>query len=819
MAQTIKLKRSALEGVIPTTSQLELGEVAINTYDGKMYIKKNVGGTETIVQIGAESGALDGVWKQYAYTATAGQTTFSGADNNSATLSYIPEFIEVFINGVLLDPAIDFTAVTGSSVILTSAASLNDLVQINAFTKVLGNGDIVVDAFTGDGTTSAYTLSTAPSVKENINVFIDGVYQENDSYSVSGTTLTLSENLPNTSTMDVVIGSNNVTLGEIQDLNIPGSITSVDSVQFDTSATTDPIAVGQLAWNSDYETLELGLSSNVQLEIGEQTYINAKAAETIEIGSVVYSSGAVGNSGKIEVSKFIANGTIEERQVVGIAAENITSGNFGYIITFGNLRGLSTNGSTLTTPETWLLGDILYPSATVAGELTKTPPVAPNPAIAIAFITSAHASNGSLMVRAYDLGYHLDEIHDVEIASVADNDILQWSNAASRWENVAGTTTNIAEGTNLYWTTARGDSNFTTNLAASDTDDLSEGVTNLYYTSARANSDFDTRLATKTTTDLTEGTNLYWTTARGDSNFTTNLAASDTDDLSEGVTNLYYTSARANSDFDTRLATKTTTDLTEGTNLYYTDARVGSYLTTNSYATEGYVTTAVANLVDSAPATLDTLNELAAALGDDPNFATTVTNSIATKWTQDNTKITNWDTAYSWGDHSTEGYLTSLSLDGLTDVSVAGATNGQSLVYNSSSGEWEASTPASTLGSLTDVSVAGVTDGQALVYNSSSGEWEPGASSSTTVSTTAPVSPSAGDLWWNSETGQLKVYYTDGDSSQWVDAAAGPTTQTVTLSFPFYNSSTALDSIGLLSNENLPFFKADGTQNNITVTT
>ena len=59
MAQTIKLKRSALDGVIPTTSQLELGEVAINTYDGKMYIKKNVGGTETIVQIGAESGALD----------------------------------------------------------------------------------------------------------------------------------------------------------------------------------------------------------------------------------------------------------------------------------------------------------------------------------------------------------------------------------------------------------------------------------------------------------------------------------------------------------------------------------------------------------------------------------------------------------------------------------------------------------------------------------------------------------------------------------------------------------------------------------------
>ena len=48
-------------------------------------------------------------------------------------------------------------------------------------------------------------------------------------------------------------------------------------------------------------------------------------------------------------------------------------------------------------------------------------------------------------------------------------------------------------------------------------------------------------------------------------------------------------------------------------------------------ATKGYVDTSVSNLVDSAPGTLDTLNELAAALGDDPDFATTITNSIATK--------------------------------------------------------------------------------------------------------------------------------------------------------------------------------------------
>ena len=52
---------------------------------------------------------------------------------------------------------------------------------------------------------------------------------------------------------------------------------------------------------------------------------------------------------------------------------------------------------------------------------------------------------------------------------------------------------------------------------------------------------------------------------------------------------------------------------------------------TNDAATKGYVDTSIANLIDSAPGALDTLNELAAALGDDASFSTTVTNSIATK--------------------------------------------------------------------------------------------------------------------------------------------------------------------------------------------
>lgn len=69
----------------------------------------------------------------------------------------------------------------------------------------------------------------------------------------------------------------------------------------------------------------------------------------------------------------------------------------------------------------------------------------------------------------------------------------------------------------------------------------------------------------------------------------------------------------------------------------------GKYLTTDGtdvswgtisfdgYATESYVDDAIADLVDTAPTTLDTLNELAQALGEDANFATTVTNTLAEK--------------------------------------------------------------------------------------------------------------------------------------------------------------------------------------------
>ena len=130
------------------------------------------------------------------------------------------------------------------------------------------------------------------------------------------------------------------------------------------------------------------------------------------------------------------------------------------------------------------------------------------------------------------------------IASLEGNVIGNVTGTVSSLSN--HTTSDLAEGTNLYYTTAR----FDTRFSSKDTDDLSEGTTNLYYTTTRFNTDF----SSKDTGDLTEGSNLYFTNARADArvNLQTganlDLSSKSTSDLSEG-TNLYFTTARARASF------------------------------------------------------------------------------------------------------------------------------------------------------------------------------------------------------------------------------------------------------------------------------
>jgi hypothetical protein len=58
----IKIRRSSTPGKIPTTAQIELGELAINTYDGALYLKKSANSVETIVKIGPSEGESGGTF-------------------------------------------------------------------------------------------------------------------------------------------------------------------------------------------------------------------------------------------------------------------------------------------------------------------------------------------------------------------------------------------------------------------------------------------------------------------------------------------------------------------------------------------------------------------------------------------------------------------------------------------------------------------------------------------------------------------------------------------------------------------------------------
>ena len=76
----------------------------------------------------------NGVRNRFVYQATASQTSFSGSDADSKVLTYQDSlYLDVFQNGVLLKPGTDYTATTGTTVVLVTGASLNDVVEMVAY--------------------------------------------------------------------------------------------------------------------------------------------------------------------------------------------------------------------------------------------------------------------------------------------------------------------------------------------------------------------------------------------------------------------------------------------------------------------------------------------------------------------------------------------------------------------------------------------------------------------------------------------------------------------------------------------------------------
>ncbi len=165
MAQTVQLKRSATEGAKPTTSDLSLGELAINTYDGAVYIKKNVSGTESIVQVGETASNQFTSYQHVIFsnaggTLSAGQTSFSGSDDNGDTLSYTAGNQFVALNGVILDPD-DYTATNGTTIVLDDAVVASDVVEVISLGTDAGSAltSITKYEYTASANQTAFTGS------------------------------------------------------------------------------------------------------------------------------------------------------------------------------------------------------------------------------------------------------------------------------------------------------------------------------------------------------------------------------------------------------------------------------------------------------------------------------------------------------------------------------------------------------------------------------------------------------------------------------------------------------------------------------------
>ena len=180
-------------------------------------------------------------------------------------------------------------------------------------------------------------------------------------------------------------------------------------------------------------------------------------------------------------------------------------------------------------------------------------------------VTSTASGNGV----TFDIGQPVGTTDNVSFGVVTAN---LTGNVTGQVSDISNhSTSDLSEGSNLYWTTARGQAMFDTRLATKDTDDLQEGL-NLYYTTTR----WDARLAEKTTDNLIEGsTNLFFTNERTDDRVSA---------LIQDGTGLTWT-------YDDGAATLTgvvslspfnTSQLSESGSLYFTQERARASISENS---------------------------------------------------------------------------------------------------------------------------------------------------------------------------------------------------------------------------------------------
>jgi hypothetical protein len=158
-----------ISATAPTTS-LNSGDLYFDTTTNIL----NVYGASGWQNAGS---SVNGTSQRYNYTATSGQTTFTGADNNGNTLAYDAGYIDVYLNGVKLLNGTDVTVSSGTSVVLATGATAGDVVDIVAygtFSVASLNADNLDSGTVPDARiTGAYTGITNLTMSGNLTVDTD----------------------------------------------------------------------------------------------------------------------------------------------------------------------------------------------------------------------------------------------------------------------------------------------------------------------------------------------------------------------------------------------------------------------------------------------------------------------------------------------------------------------------------------------------------------------------------------------------------------------------------------------------------------------
>ena len=178
-----------------------------------------------------------GFRQRFVYTATAGQTSFSGNDSVGISLTYTDsEYLDVYQNGVLLVPGSDYAATTGTTVVLVTGASLNDKVEMIAY-QAFGVADTVSRA---DGGAFGGAVSMASTLAVTGAFTSPGI---DDNADATAITIDSSEN--------VAIGTTTVATGK---LAVEGGIYLSGSSNFlrfgADSSTTTGVAIHRPAANT-----------------------------------------------------------------------------------------------------------------------------------------------------------------------------------------------------------------------------------------------------------------------------------------------------------------------------------------------------------------------------------------------------------------------------------------------------------------------------------------------------------------------------------------------------------------------------------------